>query len=81
MDLPGRGRCHHQSLLNGEIMPFIIAFPTIITGTSGRDNLRASASSNDIHPGGFIETHRTIPNPRSRAIGGMSRGAGWALSF
>jgi enterochelin esterase-like enzyme len=67
-------------MMNGETMPFIIVFPDdhywytpAGTGFGGR-------LVNDLVP--YIDQiYRTIPDPRYRAIGGMSRGAGWALQL
>lgn len=66
-------------ILSGETMPFIIVFPddrywyVEESGDTFGDRL-----TNNLIP--FIdETYRTIPVRNYRAIGGMSRGAGWAL--
>ena len=65
-------------ILSGEAHPFIIVFPD-----DRYWNLAAGASFgqrlvNDLIP--YIDsTYRTFPDRNHRAIGGMSRGAGWAL--
>ncbi|MFN8462796.1 MAG: alpha/beta hydrolase-fold protein [Anaerolineales bacterium] len=70
----------NELLLNGEIMPFIIVFPDDHYWNTPAGTTFGSRLVNDLIP--YIdETYRTIPDPRSRAIGGMSRGAGWALQL
>jgi enterochelin esterase-like enzyme len=70
----------NELILSGEIMPFIIVFPedrywNQPSGAGFGDRL-----TNDLIP--YIDlTYRTNPDPRYRAIGGMSRGAGWALQL
>lgn len=70
----------NELILSGETMPFIIVFPddrywNQPSGAGFGDRL-----VDDLIP--FIDgTYRTLPDPRFRAIGGMSRGAGWALQL
>jgi len=65
-------------ILSGETMPFIIVFPddrywNLPPGAGFGQRL-----VEDLVP--FIDsTYRTLPDRNHRAIGGMSRGAGWAL--
>jgi enterochelin esterase-like enzyme len=62
----------HTLLASGELEPFIIVLP--------RDpgELYDVAFANDIVP--YIDkTYHTIPDRAGRAIGGLSRGAGWAV--
>ncbi|HXF83998.1 MAG TPA: alpha/beta hydrolase-fold protein [Anaerolineales bacterium] len=65
-------------ILSGESEPFIIVFPddrywNVPSGTKFGERL-----VNALIP--YIdETYRTLPDPSHRAIGGLSRGAGWAL--
>ena len=65
-------------IISGESQPFIIIFPddrywNTPPGAGFGDRL-----INVVIP--YIDlTYRTIPNRTHRAIGGMSRGAGWAL--
>lgn len=65
-------------ILSGEIMPFIIVFPD-----DRYWNLPSGAGFgrrlvDDLIP--YIDsTYRTLPDRGHRAIGGMSRGAGWSL--
>jgi enterochelin esterase-like enzyme len=65
-------------ILSGEIMPFIMVFPDDRYWQHPSGLRFGERLTNDLIP--FIdETYRTNPDPRYRAIGGMSRGAGWAL--
>jgi enterochelin esterase-like enzyme len=65
-------------ILSGESRPFIIVFPddrywNLEAGPGFGDRL-----VNDLIP--YIDsTYRTLPDREHRAIGGMSRGAGWSL--
>jgi enterochelin esterase-like enzyme len=65
-------------LQNGETQPFIIVFPddrywNLPPGAGFGQRL-----VNDLIP--YIDaSYRTIPNRTERAIGGLSRGGGWAL--
>lgn len=65
-------------ILSGETMPFLIVFPDDRYWNSPAGTTFGARLVDDLIP--FIDqTYRTIPDPRLRAIGGMSRGAGWAL--
>ena len=65
-------------ILSGETQPFIIIFPddrywNLPPGAAFGERL-----VNDLIP--YIDsTYRTLPDREHRAIGGMSRGAGWAF--
>jgi enterochelin esterase-like enzyme len=65
-------------ILSGESIPFIIVFPD-----DRYWNLPAGAGFGERLVNNLIptidETYRTLPDRNHRAIGGMSRGAGWAL--
>jgi enterochelin esterase-like enzyme len=67
-------------ILSGESQPFIIVFPddrywNLEAGPGFGDRL-----VNHLIP--FIDgTYRTIPDRDQRAIGGLSRGSGWALQL
>ena len=66
-------------ITSGEITPYIIVFPD--------DRYWYSEDSGDSFGDRLVDTlipyidktYRTIPNREHRAIGGLSRGAGWAL--
>jgi enterochelin esterase-like enzyme len=66
-------------ILSGESMPFIIVFPD--------DRYWYSKDSGDTFGDRLVDnlvpyidkTYRTIPDRNHRVIGGLSRGAGWAL--
>jgi enterochelin esterase-like enzyme len=65
-------------ILAGEIKPFIVVFPD-----DRYWNLEAGPGFGDRLIHSIIpyvdKTYRTLPDREHRAIGGMSRGAGWAL--
>lgn len=70
----------NELLLNGETMPFIIVFPDDRYWYTPAGTTFGARLTDEVIP--FIDqTYRTIPDPRFRAIGGMSRGAGWALQL
>ncbi len=70
----------NELLLNGEIMPFIIVFPDDHYWNTPAGTTFGARLVDDLIP--YIDqTYRTLPDPRFRAIGGMSRGAGWALQL
>jgi enterochelin esterase-like enzyme len=67
-------------ILSGEIMPFIIVFPDDRYWQQPSGLRFGERLTNDLIP--FVdETYRTNPDLRYRAIGGLSRGAGWALQL
>lgn len=67
-------------LMSGEAMPFILVFPDDHYWYTPAGTTFGARLTNELIP--FIdETYRTIPDPRYRAIGGLSRGAGWALNL
>lgn len=74
----GATRIVDALILSGESRPFIIVFPddrywNLEAGPGFGDRL-----VNDLIP--YIDsTYRTLPDREHRAIGGMSRGAGWSL--
>ena len=74
----GATRVLDALIVSGESRPFIIVFPddrywNLEAGPAFGDRL-----INDIVP--YIDaTYRTLPDRSHRAIGGMSRGAGWSL--
>lgn len=67
-------------ILNGETMPFIIVFPDDRYWNQPSGEGFGKRVADDLIP--YIDlTYRTNPDPRYRAIGGLSRGAGWALQL
>ena len=67
-----------QLILSGAAQPFIIVFPNDRYWAGPIANGFGERLVNALVP--FIdETYRTIPNRSHRAIGGLSRGSGWAL--
>jgi len=69
-----------ELILTGESQPFIIVFPD-----DRYWNLAAGPGFGDRLVNALIpyvdETYRTIPDRSHRAIGGLSRGSGWALEL
>jgi len=67
-------------ILSGETMPFIIVFPDDRYWNQPSGTGFGQRLTNDLIP--YIDlTYRTLPSRNHRAIGGMSRGAGWALQL
>jgi enterochelin esterase-like enzyme len=63
---------------SGESMPFIVVFPDDRYWNLPAGSGFGQRLVNDLIP--YIDqNYRTLPNRNQRAIGGMSRGAGWAL--
>jgi enterochelin esterase-like enzyme len=69
-----------QLIISGESRPFIIVFPD-----DRFWNLEAGSGFGDRLVNALVpyidETYRTLPNRNHRAIGGLSRGSGWALEL
>ena len=76
----GAARVLDELIHTGEVQPFLMVFPD-----DRHWNLQAGAGFGerlvkDIVP--YIDAnYRTIPNRDHRSIGGLSRGAGWALEL
>ena len=67
-------------ILTGESIPFIIVFPDDRYWNLAAGPGFGGRLVDDLIP--YIDlTYRTIPDRTQRAIGGMSRGAGWALQL
>ena len=67
-------------ILSGESTPFIIVFPDDRYWNLPPGATFGARLVDDLIP--YIDsTHRTFPDRKHRAIGGMSRGAGWALQL
>ncbi len=74
----GAARVLDEFILSGESQPFLVVFPddrywNLVAGPGFGDRF-----INHIIPH-IDTTYRTIPDRDYRAIGGMSRGAGWSL--
>jgi enterochelin esterase-like enzyme len=70
----------NELILSGETMPFIIVFPDDRYWNQPSGAGFGERVTNDLIP--YIDrTYRTNPDPRYRAVGGLSRGAGWALQL
>ena len=62
----------------GEISPYLIVMPQVIDWKEPPDAKFGLAMKDELIP--YIdETYRTIPEREFRAVGGLSRGAGWAI--
>lgn len=69
-----------QLILSGEAEPFIIVFPDDHYWNTPAGATFGARLVDELIP--LIDkTYRTLPISRFRAIGGMSRGAGWALQL
>lgn len=67
-------------ILSGESRPFVIVFPEDRYWNGAKGNSFGKRLVDDLIP--YIDSnYRTIPDRDQRAIGGMSRGAGWALQL
>ena len=66
-------------ILSGETMPFIIVFPDDRYWYSEESGPSFGSRLVDSLIPYIDQTYRTIPDRNHRAIGGLSRGAGWAL--
>jgi len=65
-------------ILSGEALPFIVVFPDDHYWNLPPGSAFGQRLVNDLIP--YIDTtYRTFPDRDHRAIGGMSRGAGWAF--
>jgi enterochelin esterase-like enzyme len=64
----------------GEIPPFMVVMPYDRYGGQPTDNYFSQAIVEVLLP--YIDQiYRTIPDRQHRAVGGLSRGAGWAAHF
>ena len=76
----GAAKALDNLIISGEAMSFILVFPDDHYWYTPAGTSFGARLTGELIP--FIdETYRTIPDPRFRAIGGMSRGAGWALNL
>lgn len=74
----GAGETVDRLSAAGEIAPFIIVMPRDRTGDQPPDDGFARAVVDVLLP--YVdETYRTLPERSHRAVGGLSRGAGWAV--
>lgn len=67
-------------ILLDEVVPYIMVFPRVIDWSEPPEGRFGEAMIRDLLP--YIdETYRTIPHRDYRAVGGLSRGASWAVHF
>jgi enterochelin esterase-like enzyme len=65
-------------IADGEVPPFIIVMPQVVDWAEPPEVKFGQAVVEELVP--YIDaTYRTIPEREYRAVGGLSRGAGWAL--
>jgi enterochelin esterase-like enzyme len=70
----------NRLVITGEIAPFIIVMPYDPNQREPGSTTFDEVFMEDLLP--YIdENYRTQPDPEFRAVGGLSRGAGWALHF
>jgi len=70
----------NRLISTGEIAPFIIIMPNDINGREPSDTSFDEIFMEDLLP--YIDAnYRSLPGAAYRALGGLSRGAGWALHF
>lgn len=62
----------------GELPPFILVMPRDRVWTQPSEDMFGRAVAEDLIPH-IDATYRTLPQRQQRAIGGLSRGAAWAL--
>lgn len=77
-DRLGADEIAEQLILSGEIAPFLIVMPRDRLWVQPAEDPFGEVIVNELIP--FIDrSYRTIPQRSQRAIGGLSRGAGWAV--
>lgn len=76
----GVGETLENLLAAGELPPFIIVMPLDREGTEPDENPMDRLFIQKIIPM-VDDTYRTLAERRYRAVGGLSRGAGWAVHF
>jgi enterochelin esterase-like enzyme len=70
----------NRLIITAEIAPFIIIMPYDPNQREPASTTFDEVFMEDLLP--YIdENYRTLPDPEFRAVGGLSRGAGWALHF
>jgi len=70
----------NRLIITGEIAPFILVMPYDPNQREPVSTKFDEAFMEDLLPH-IDENYRTLPGPEFRAVGGLSRGAGWALHF
>ena len=76
----GAGKIEDRLVPSGELPPFIIVMPYDRYGGEPTESGFGQAVMEVLMP--YVdETYRTIPDRKHRAVGGLSRGAGWAVHF
>ena len=77
-DRLGADETADRLIADGEIPPFIIVMPRDRNWNQPTDDPFGDVVLNELVP--WIDSHyRTLNNSKYRAVGGLSRGAGWAI--
>jgi enterochelin esterase-like enzyme len=74
----GAGSTADALIADGEIPPFIIVMPRDRVWTNPKENNFGIVLAEEIVPN-IDERYRTLADRQFRAVGGLSRGAGWAV--
>jgi len=74
----GAGATADALISRGDTVPFIIVMPYDRYGDKSSENMFAQAVVENLIPW-IDDTYRTVPEREHRAVGGLSRGAGWAV--
>jgi len=77
-DRLGADETADRLIRNGEVPPFIIVMPRDRYGGQPTENNFGEIVATELVP--WVDAHyRTVPTRKFRAVGGLSRGAGWAV--
>lgn len=68
----------NKMIASNEVSPYIIVMPREIVGTNSERSNFDLVLAQELMPT-IDKTYRTIPEREFRAVGGLSRGAGWAI--
>jgi enterochelin esterase-like enzyme len=79
-DRMGMDETADRLIAAGEIPPLILVMPYDRYGGQPTETKFSQAISEILVPH-IDQTYRTIPDHQHRAVGGLSRGAGWAIHF
>ncbi|MCS6908872.1 MAG: alpha/beta hydrolase-fold protein [Anaerolineales bacterium] len=77
-DRLGADETAEQLILQGEIAPFLIVMPRDRSWGQPEEDPFGEVLVHELIPR-IDQTYRTLPSRHYRAIGGLSRGAGWAV--
>jgi enterochelin esterase-like enzyme len=77
-DRLGADETANQLIGTGELSPFIIVMPRDRYGGQPSEDAFATVIVEELIPE-VDQTYRTLPERKYRAVGGLSRGAGWSV--